>query len=133
MVDPRLLAHLVDNLLDNACKYSKPGSPITLRLEVGPPVKLSVEDAGQGIAAEDLPHIFEPFYRSAEARRQGIAGVGLGLAVVQRIARAFGGKTSATSAADKGTCFTLELPAAAGGLGKLRDFSALSVGKVNQT
>jgi heavy metal sensor kinase len=107
-----LLSQLAGNLLDNAFKYSAPGTTITLRLhrESGT-VALSVEDAGRGIAAEDLPHIFEPFYRSAAARRQGIGGVGLGLAVARRIAQVLGGDIFVESILHQGSRFTLRLPA----------------------
>ncbi len=68
-VHPPLLGQLLDNLLDNACKYSAPGSPIHVRLgRDGDCITMAVEDQGDGLAADDLPHIFEPFYRSAEAR-----------------------------------------------------------------
>jgi signal transduction histidine kinase len=108
-----LLGQLLDNLLDNACKYSESGSPITLaaRAEKGC-MALTVEDAGCGIAAEDLPHVFEPFYRSAEARRRGVGGVGLGLAVARRIAAAFGGTLDVQSGPGKGTRLVLCLPVA---------------------
>jgi two-component system OmpR family sensor kinase len=110
-VQPPLLAQLLDNLLDNACKYSEPGSPIQLELSRMPGrVKLSVQDAGAGIAEHDLAHIFEPFYRCSEARRRGTAGVGLGLSVAQRIATAFGGIVTACSEPGKGSRFTVELP-----------------------
>src|SRR5262249_2757283 len=106
-----LLGQLLDNLLDNACKYSEPGSTITVRLGRGPGVVgLAVEDAGGGIAAEDLPHLFEPFYRSPDARRQGRVGVGLGLAVAQRIATAFRGTIRVESEPGRGSRFLLELP-----------------------
>ena len=85
-----LLGQLLDNLLENACKYSAAGTLITVSLlEEGGVVPLSVADTGCGIAIEDLPHVFEPFYRSAQARSQGVAGVGLGLAVAERIAHAW--------------------------------------------
>ncbi|HEV3083519.1 MAG TPA: ATP-binding protein [Gemmataceae bacterium] len=111
-VQPPLLAQLLDNLLDNACKYSAAGSPITLRLarDAGK-ARLSVEDAGPGIAAVDLPHVFEPFYRSAEMRKRGTAGVGLGLAVAQRVAQAFAGRLTVYSEPGRTTRFTLVLPA----------------------
>jgi heavy metal sensor kinase len=110
-VQAPLLAQLVDNLLDNACKYSDPGTLITLRLarDAGT-VSLTITDAGRGIPSEDLPHLFEPFYRSAEARRLGVTGVGLGLAVAQRIAVAFGGSLTAQSGPVRGASFTLRLP-----------------------
>jgi heavy metal sensor kinase len=108
-----LLGQLVDNLLENACKYSEPGTPITIRLgkEKGQ-VLLTVEDQGCGIAPEDLPHVFEPFFRAGNARRLGLGGVGLGLAVAQRIAAAFRGTVGVESVAGHGSRFTLWLPQA---------------------
>jgi heavy metal sensor kinase len=108
-----LLGQLVDNLLENACKYSEAGTPITVVLtEQSGSVRLTVADAGRGIAVEDLPHIFEPFYRSSEARRQGVPGTGLGLAVAHRIALALGGALRVESDAGRGARFALELPSA---------------------
>jgi two-component system, OmpR family, sensor kinase len=116
-----LLAQLLDNLLDNACKYSLAGTPIRLRLErEGEGVACTVEDAGCGIAAADLPRVFEPFFRSADARARGFTGVGLGLSVAQRIAAAFAGRIEAQSPAagqqgttqGPGSRFTLWLPLA---------------------
>jgi signal transduction histidine kinase len=106
-----LLGELLDNLLDNACKCSEPGTPVTLRLGCEPgAVTLAVEDSACGIAAEDLPHVFEPFYRSTHARRLGRVGIGLGLAVAQRIAGAFGGTIRAESELGRGSRFLLKLP-----------------------
>jgi heavy metal sensor kinase len=106
-----LLRQLLDNLLDNACKYSAAGTPVTLSLSAEmDAICLSVADAGCGIAAEDLPHLFEAFYRSPQARRRGVPGLGLGLAVAQRIAAALGGALRARSQPGQGTIFTLELP-----------------------
>lgn len=109
---PLLLGQLLDNLLDNALKYSEPGSAVTisLRHEDGMAV-LAVEDAGHGFAPEELPHVVEPFFRSPEARRRGLPGVGLGLAVAQRIATALGGRLTVTSTQGRGSCFSLHLPA----------------------
>jgi two-component system, OmpR family, sensor kinase len=111
-VQPALLGQLLDNLLDNACKYSEPGTPITV--QVGgdaASATLAVEDAGTGIDATDLPHIFEPFYRSEEARRRGRGGVGLGLAVASRVAGALGGSLAVQSDPGRGSRFVLRLPA----------------------
>jgi heavy metal sensor kinase len=110
-VQPPLLGQLLDNLLDNACKYSPPGSPVVVRLtgETDRMV-LAVEDRGCGLAADDLAHVFEPFYRSAEARRLGRPGVGLGLAVARRIATLFGGELHARSRPGEGSTFELTLP-----------------------
>jgi signal transduction histidine kinase len=108
-----LLGQLLDNLLENACKYSGPGTPIVVRAwsESGA-VVLAVEDRGCGIAAVDLPHIFEPFYRAELARRLGHAGVGLGLAIAQRIARAHAGTIIAESEPGRGSRFVVRMPRA---------------------
>jgi heavy metal sensor kinase len=112
-VAPALLGQLLDNLLDNACKYSSPGSPVTIGLDSSSAcVQLRVEDSGVGIAPEDLPHVFEPFYRSPEARRLGKPGVGLGLAVARRISGALGGSLVAESEPGHGSLFILRLPVA---------------------
>lgn len=108
---PALLAELVNNLLDNAMKYSPPGTPITVRLcRTSTAVVLAVEDRGEGVRDEDLPRLFEPFYRSAEARRRGIGGVGLGLAVAARLARAFGGRIEAVNLPEGGSRFNVHFP-----------------------
>jgi two-component system, OmpR family, sensor kinase len=110
---PALLAQVLDNLLDNARQYADPGSPVDLRVaREGDLVACSVEDRGCGIAPADLARLFEPFHRSAEARRRNRAGAGLGLAVARRIARAFGGELSAESEVGRGSRFVFRLPSA---------------------
>ncbi len=105
----QLLGQLLGNLLDNACKYSPPGTPVTVEVgRDGLEVTLAVRDQGMGVDADDLAHIFEPFYRSAKSRRR--PGVGLGLAVVERIAQVFGGTMHAESAPGRGSVFTVRLP-----------------------
>jgi heavy metal sensor kinase len=105
---PVMLGQAVDNLLDNACKYSQPGTAIKVRLEQDPnEVRLIVEDQGCGIDPEDLPYLFSPFFRSHAARRQGIVGVGLGLAVVSRIVQALGGQVRVTSVVGSGSRFVM--------------------------
>jgi heavy metal sensor kinase len=107
---PVLLGQLLDNLLDNALKYSEPGMEVKISLKhEADAVALTVQDAGQGIGPDDLPHIFEAFYRGGEARRQGKAGVGLGLATAQRIAGALHGTLRVESEIGHGTRFTLRL------------------------
>jgi two-component system, OmpR family, sensor kinase len=106
---PQLLGQLLGNLLDNACKYSAPGTPITVEVgREGGCVTLAVQDEGVGLNAEDLPHVFEPFYRSSKARRR--PGVGLGLAVAERIAHVFGGSMRVESSPGRGSRFILRLP-----------------------
>ncbi len=108
---PALLGQLLDNLIDNAAKYGPPGGPIVVRLarETGR-VELAVEDRGPGIRPEDLQHLFEPFFRSEEARRLGRPGVGLGLAVVQRIASSIGGEVIASNLPGGGARFAARFP-----------------------
>ncbi len=108
-----LLGQLLDNLLENACKYSEPGTSIVVRAWCEPDaVALAVEDLGCGIRAEDLPRVFEPFYRAKEARRLGRAGVGLGLAVARRVAEAHRGTITAESEPGRGSRFVVRLPRA---------------------
>jgi heavy metal sensor kinase len=108
---PPLLGQLVDNVWDNACKYSDQGTPITLRLrQAGDLICLSVEDHGCGVADDELPLVFEPFFRSQHSRQTGVGGIGLGLAIVRRIASALGGTTSLHSKAGGGSTFRLCLP-----------------------
>ena len=105
---PALLGELLDILLDNASKYSEPGTPITVRLRPGEnTVTLSVEDCGCGIDENDVTNLFVPFSRSEEARRRGIKGVGLGLSIAKRLMSVFDGELSVSSQAGQGTCFTL--------------------------
>ena len=108
---PPLLGQLVDNLIENACKYSEPGTPIVVSTRGEPDaVVLAVEDRGCGIPAGDLPRVFEPFYRAESARRLGHAGVGLGLAIARRIAAAHGGTIAAASEAGQGCLLEVRLP-----------------------
>jgi signal transduction histidine kinase len=113
-----LLGQLLDNLVDNACKYSAAGTPVAVRVERGGgSVALVVEDQGHGIDPVDLPHVFEPFFRSARACPRGPGGFGLGLAVVQRIADALGATVAVESTPGRGSRFTVrfaEAPAHAG-------------------
>jgi len=106
--DERLLGRAVTNLLDNAAKYSPPNSRVTVRLLDG---VLTVTDSGPGIAEADLPHVFERFYRSSEARSR--PGSGLGLAIVKHAAEQHGGMIYARNAPPAGAQFTLWLPHAA--------------------
>ncbi len=117
--DERLLGRAVTNLLDNAAKYSVPEGS-TARAD-GPPVGrvtvrlldgvLTVTDSGPGIAEADLPHVFERFYRSSEARSR--PGSGLGLAIVKHAAEQHGGMIYARNVSGAGAQFTLWLPHAA--------------------
>jgi signal transduction histidine kinase len=114
MAHRELLGQALDNLLENACKYSPPGSPIQVSVESGEQSgRLLVEDSGVGMDEEDLAHLFEPFFRSPRAREQGITGSGLGLAVTRRIVLAFEGSIRVQSTLGRGSVFILELPLSA--------------------
>lgn len=104
---PARLERAVGNLIDNAVKYSPPGEPVEVQLHAG---ALTVRDHGPGISAEDLPHIFDRFYRGAEARGQ--PGSGLGLAIVRQVAIQQGGSITANPVAGGGTLMRLHLPGA---------------------
>ena len=109
-----LLGQLVDAMLDNAMKYSPPGTAIIIGLEraLGT-VRLEVEDRGDGITEDERLQIFDPFYRSPGARQSGIQGVGLGLSVAARIVSLFGGTISSKSpVGQSGSCFVVNLPVA---------------------
>jgi two-component system sensor histidine kinase MprB len=95
----------VSNLLDNAVKWSPPGREIEVRAADG---ELSVRDHGPGIDPEDLPHVFDRFYRSARAR--GTPGSGLGLAIVRHVAETAGGSVSASNEPGGGTRLAITLP-----------------------
>jgi two-component system sensor histidine kinase MprB len=106
-VDPVLVERAVSNLLDNAVKYSTAGTPIEVTVRDG---EVVVADHGPGISEEDMPRIFDRFYRAAAARAK--PGAGLGLAIVREAAEAHGGKATAESTAT-GARFRLTLPATA--------------------
>jgi signal transduction histidine kinase len=111
-----LLGRLLDNLIENALKYSAPGSRVEVSLASdGAGISLSLTDQGCGIGPEDQKAIFEPFFRSRAARNAGIAGTGLGLAIAARIAKALGGHLSCASELGRGSRFTLWLPQAGPG------------------
>jgi two-component system, OmpR family, sensor histidine kinase MprB len=104
-VDPVLMERAVSNLLDNAVKYSPPGAPIEVTVRDG---EVVVADHGPGVAEEDMPRIFDRFYRAAAARSK--PGAGLGLAIVREAAEAHGGHATVESS-PRGARFRLTLPA----------------------
>ncbi|MER5300376.1 HAMP domain-containing sensor histidine kinase [Streptomyces lasiicapitis] len=101
---PSRLARLITNLLDNAAKFSPPGGLVEVTLS---PHSLTVRDHGPGISPEDLPHVFDRFYRAEKAR--SLPGSGLGLAMARQIARAHGAELSAEHAPGGGALFRLTL------------------------
>ena len=112
-----LLGQVVDILLDNACKYSRPGTPITISCRVdGGQVELVVADQGCGIDASELPRVFDPFYRSPRVGELGAGGVGLGLAIARRVVAAMGGSIEVSSEPGRGSRFVVRLVAGRPGL-----------------
>jgi signal transduction histidine kinase len=110
--DPVLLRRVLDNLLDNARKYSEDAKAITLRAAVADgALRIELVDEGIGMSEEDLRQLFTPFFRTDRSRARGTGGVGLGLALARRIVEAHGGSLTASSAQGRGSTFTVRLPA----------------------
>lgn len=103
--EPGLLERAVTNLLDNAVKWSPIGATVTVHLTDG---VLTVSDQGPGISADDLPYVFDRFYRATDART--LPGSGLGLAIVRRAAERHGGQVTAASTTGAGSTFTMRVP-----------------------
>jgi signal transduction histidine kinase len=109
--DPHLLARAVENLLDNALRFTPPGGAV--QVMCGPDasrVWFRVVDTGPGIPAEDLPHLFSPLYRGETSRNRSTGGIGLGLTITHRILLAHGGELRAENSPDGGAVFTAHLP-----------------------
>ncbi len=110
--DEARLEEIIYNLLDNAVKYSSAGGQVTLRASRVDEhnVAISVTDEGTGIAAADLPRIFERFYRADKARSREMGGTGLGLSIVKHIVQLHGGSVEAESQLGRGTAVHVILP-----------------------
>jgi two-component system, OmpR family, phosphate regulon sensor histidine kinase PhoR len=109
--DPTRLQEILYNLLDNAVKYSAPGAEIRLHAQRRDgQVALTVSDTGVGIGPDDLPRIFERFYRVDKARSSELGGTGLGLSIVKHIAQLHGGSVEAESEPGHGTTIRVLLP-----------------------
>ncbi len=107
------LTNALFNLVDNALKYGPDGNTITIVIgRADQRLWVAVSDRGIGIRKEDLPHIFERFFRVSTGNVHDVKGFGLGLHYVQQIARAHGGDVSVESVPGQGSTFTLSLPAA---------------------
>jgi PAS domain S-box-containing protein len=107
--DRHALVRALDNVLDNAIKYSASGGAVRVRLDVdGERAIVAIEDAGPGIAEADLPHVCDRFYRGRTTRAE--SGTGLGLAIVKSVVEAHGGEVRITSCVDEGTRVELVLP-----------------------
>ena len=116
LADEMLLRRGVQNLVANALKYGGAGNWIGISVDAagsrrGREVRVTVSDRGPGVAADDLPHIFDAFYRGRKAVADQVQGNGLGLHLVKRIAEAHGGRVTLKTAPGEGASFTLHLPA----------------------
>jgi two-component system phosphate regulon sensor histidine kinase PhoR len=110
--NPTLLEQAIVNLVDNALKYSEPGSSVRIVSEKNDhEVIIRVQDQGCGIPREHLKRIFERFYRVDKARSRKVGGTGLGLAIVKHIANAHGGRIEVESSPGQGSTFSIHLPA----------------------
>lgn len=110
-IDVLWLGRALNNLVSNALRHTPPGGSVMLCAKpVQGGVTVSVSDSGEGITPEDLPHVFERFYRGEKSRNRASGGAGLGLAIVKGIVEAHKGSTSVESERGKGTVFTFFLP-----------------------
>ncbi len=105
------LAHILGNLIGNAVKYTPDGGRVTVSLETrGASAVVSVADTGIGIPEDELPRLWQEFFRASNARKSGIVGTGLGLSIVKRRVEAYGGMISVHSRVGEGTTFSVSLP-----------------------
>lgn len=111
LADRDKISQVMINLLSNALKFTDEGGKVDLAVEQGQgQVLITVSDTGAGISEEDLPHIFERFYRADPSRNRLTGGSGIGLAIVKAIVEAHGGAVSAESEIGKGSRFTIKVP-----------------------
>jgi two-component system sensor histidine kinase BaeS len=112
LIDPVRLRQAVGNLVSNAVRQTPAAGTVSLRARRdGGQLVIDVADTGAGISAEDLPLIFERFWRVEKSRNRQTGGSGLGLPIVRKLVEAHGGSVSATSVLGEGSIFTLRLPA----------------------
>ncbi|TEU19353.1 MAG: hypothetical protein E3J21_04035 [Anaerolineales bacterium] len=110
-VDPQRIGQVLRNLLDNALTHTSPGGEIAVAARAeGQWVEVSVRDTGSGIAAKDLPYVFERFYRADKSRSRATGGARLGLAIAKQLVEAHGGRIWVESTEGEGSTFTFALP-----------------------
>ncbi|WP_110113008.1 ATP-binding protein [Bacillus sp. CGMCC 1.16541] len=111
LLDPDRIEQVLTNLIDNAIRHTDEGGEVALQLEsTDHELRLAVKDTGVGIPQEDLPFVFERFYKADKARTRGKAGTGLGLAIAKNIVEAHDGLMSVHSILNEGTTFSITLP-----------------------
>ena len=111
--DPVKIERVIENLLDNALRYARDFSVITIRTIIdgeAREIRCEVEDDGRGIPEKDLPHLFERFYRVDKGRSRESGGTGLGLSIVKHVVELHGGSVTTRSEMNKGTIFSFSLP-----------------------
>lgn len=114
MAEEDALEHILDNLIDNALKYTEPGGTVTLSLRSdGESATVEVSDTGIGIPQHHLSRIFERFYRVDRHRSRDVGGTGLGLSIVKHLVQAIGGSISVSSQLNQGSTFSVRFPLAA--------------------
>lgn len=130
--DADRMSEVLGNLLSNAIKFTAPGGSVALRVEPAGPDHLSLEvrDTGVGIAAEQLPHVFEKFFQADNQAGAAAQGTGLGLAIAKEIVEAHQGTIAVESTPGVGTTFTLVMPARAAGRRASVQTPALAAGAV---
>jgi signal transduction histidine kinase len=105
------LYRLMSNLVTNAINYTPRNGKVIVKLDqIANDAIIQIIDTGVGIAIQDLPRLFDRFYRVQSDRSRQTGGAGLGLAIAQAIVQAHGGKIQVNSQIDKGSCFTVQLP-----------------------
>ena len=111
LMDAQWMGRVINNLISNALRYTPPGGNVTIQaIRVGDEVRVSVSDTGEGILPEDIPLVFDRFYRGDKSRNQSSGGAGLGLAIVKGVVEAHGGSIQVESVRGKGSVFTFCLP-----------------------
>jgi len=113
-LDHDACASLLANLLLNALQHTPAGGSVKAAIAVGADIKIEVRDTGRGIAPEDLPHLFERFWRGDHSRARSTGGAGLGLSICKAIVDSCGGEIAVSSRLGEGTCVTVRLPLMAG-------------------
>jgi signal transduction histidine kinase len=110
-MDAQKIGRVLVNLVSNALRHTPAGGVVQMRASVGAEgVRVEVRDTGEGISPQDLPHIFEQFYRGEKSRSRDTGGSGLGLAIAQGIVEAHGGRIGVESTPGQGACFFFNLP-----------------------
>jgi signal transduction histidine kinase len=110
-IDPQKIERVLTNLISNSIRHTPPGGKVTIdAVRQNGGVRVSVCDTGEGISEEDLPHVFERFYRGEKSRSRSKGGAGLGLAIAKGIVEAHGGTIEVTSRVGSGSTFTFTLP-----------------------